>query len=148
MQHEYNTSTIRHNTSTTRPNRSSKEALAGKIGLYLALFVTELYIFLISFRSSSYSPTCNIFSTLWIPRAYKTSFQNTKQPRTYDVLLLYVKRKIAIQLPKTCYSLFSVLSATAVASKSLPLATKRKSRIKLDKLFITLKCISSSFLPA
>ena len=47
-----NTSTIRHNTSTTRPNRSAKEALAAKIGLYFALFVTELYIFLISFRNS------------------------------------------------------------------------------------------------
>ena len=44
LQHEYNTT----NTSTTRPNRSTKE----KIGLHFALFVTELYIFLISFRNS------------------------------------------------------------------------------------------------
>ena len=49
-QHEYNTSIIPHNTSTTRPNRSTKEALAAKIGLYFRLFVTELHIFLISFR--------------------------------------------------------------------------------------------------
>ena len=111
------TSTIRHNTSTTRPNTSTKEALAAKIGLYFALFVTELYIFLISFRNSYYSPTCNIVSTLWIPRAYNTSFQNTKQPRTYDVLL-YIKLKIAIQVPKTYYPLFRVLSTTAVASKN------------------------------
>ena len=54
----HNTSTIRHNTSTirntstTRPNTSTKEAFAAKIGLYFALFVTELYIFLISFRNS------------------------------------------------------------------------------------------------
>ena len=39
-----NTSTTRHNTSTTRPNRTTKEALATKIGLYFALFVTELEI--------------------------------------------------------------------------------------------------------
>ena len=113
VQHEYNTT----NTSIIRPNRSTKEALAAKIGLYFALFVTELYIFLISFRNSYYSPTCNIVSTLWIPRAYNTSFQNTKQPRTYDVLL-YIKLKIAIQVPKTYYPLFRVLSTTAVASKN------------------------------
>ena len=58
-----NTSTIRHNTSTTRPNTSTGEALAAKIGLHFALFVTELYIF-----------------------SYNTSFWNTKQPRTYDIL--------------------------------------------------------------
>ena len=61
-QHEYNTtqheitrdntSTIQHNTSTTWPNSSTTEVLAAKIGLYFALFVTELYIFLISFRNS------------------------------------------------------------------------------------------------
>ena len=109
VQHEYNAT----NTSTTRPNRSTKE----KIGLHFALFVTELYIFLISFRNSYYSPTCNIVSTLWIPRAYNTSFQNTKQPRTYDVLL-YIKLTTTIQVPKTYYSLFRVLSTTAVASKN------------------------------
>ena len=48
VQHEYNTS----NTSIIRPNRSTKEALAAKIGLYFALFATELLIFLISFRIS------------------------------------------------------------------------------------------------
>ena len=48
VQHEYNMT----NTSIIRPNRSTKEALAAKIGLYIALFVTELYIFLISFRIS------------------------------------------------------------------------------------------------
>ena len=109
VQHEYNAT----NTSTTRPNRSTKE----KIELHFALFFTELYIFLISFRNSYYSPTCNIVSTLWIPRAYNTSFQNTKQPRTYDVLL-YIKLTTTIQVPKTYYSLFRVLSTTAVASKN------------------------------
>ena len=48
VQHEYNST----NTSTTRPIRSTKKALAGKIGLHFGLFVTELYIFLISFRNS------------------------------------------------------------------------------------------------
>ena len=49
-----NTSAIRHNTNTKRPNTSTKEILAAKLGLYFALFhfVTELYIFLIFFRSS------------------------------------------------------------------------------------------------
>ena len=47
-----NTSTIRHITSTTRLNTSTKEALAAKVGLYFALFVTDLFIFLISFRNS------------------------------------------------------------------------------------------------
>ena len=54
-QHEYDTTqhnATRHNTSTTRPNTSTKKALAAKIGLYFALFVTELYIFLISFGNS------------------------------------------------------------------------------------------------
>ena len=60
--HGYNTSTTRHNTkqheyntantSKTRPSRSTKEALAANIGLHFAFFVTELYIFLISFRNS------------------------------------------------------------------------------------------------
>ena len=87
------TTRVQH--ETTRPNRSTKEALAAIIGFYFALFVTELYIFLISFRNSWYSSTCNV-APLWIPRAYNTSFQNTKQPRTYDVLL-YIKLKITIQ---------------------------------------------------
>ena len=43
-----NTSALRYNTSTTRPNTSTKEAQAAKIGLYIALFVTELYFFLVS----------------------------------------------------------------------------------------------------
>ena len=43
------TSTMRHNTSTARPNTSTKEARAAKTGLYILLFVTELYISLISF---------------------------------------------------------------------------------------------------
>ena len=56
-QHEYNTTEnettrvqhdrTRDNTSTTRPNTSTKEAQATKIGLYIVLFVTELYFFLI-----------------------------------------------------------------------------------------------------
>ena len=56
-----NTSTTQHNTrqlnttrdnaSTTRSNRSTKEARVAKLGLYFALFVTELYVFLISFRN-------------------------------------------------------------------------------------------------
>ena len=43
------TSTMRHNTSTARPNTSTKEARAAKTGLCILLFVTELYISLISF---------------------------------------------------------------------------------------------------
>ena len=112
-QHEYNTSPTRHNTSTiryststTQLNTSTKEAGAAKIGLYIALFVTELYFFLISFRNSYYSPTCNIVSTLWISKAYNTSLRNVKQPRIYNVLrkvkrLPDIKLKIAIQIPKT-----------------------------------------------
>ena len=101
-----NTSTIRYNTSTTRPNTSTKEARAAKIGLYIALFVTELYFFLISFRNSYYSPTCNIVSTLWISKAYNTSFRNVKRPRTYDALrkvkrVLDIKLKTTIRVPKT-----------------------------------------------
>ena len=38
--------------STTRPNTSAKEAQAAEVGLYFALFVAELYIFLISFGNS------------------------------------------------------------------------------------------------
>ena len=60
VQHE----TTRRNTSTTQLNTNTEEARAAKIGIYIALFVTELYFFLISFRNSYYSPTCNSFSTL------------------------------------------------------------------------------------
>ena len=63
------------------------------------------------------------------------------QPRTYAALL-YIKRKIVIQLPKTYYPLFRVLSTTAMASKNKSLATKQKSRIKLEKVIIILKCIT------
>ena len=109
VQHETtrrNTSTTRHNTSTTQLNTNTEEARAAKIGIYIALFVTELYFFLISFRNSYYSPTCNSFSTLWISKAYNTSFRNVKQPRKYNVLrkvkcLADIKLKIAIQVPKT-----------------------------------------------
>ena len=38
-------STIRYNTITTQLNTSTKEARVAKIGLYIALFVTELYFF-------------------------------------------------------------------------------------------------------
>ena len=68
-QHKHNTSIIRRNTSTTQPNTSTKKAQAAKIVLYFALFVTDLYIFWISFINSWYYPTCNTVSTLWIPRA-------------------------------------------------------------------------------
>ena len=43
--------------------------------------------------------------------------------------------------------LFRVLSTTTTASENQPLVTKRKSSIKLEKVFITLKCISNSFFP-
>ena len=102
-QREYNTSTIRHNTSTTRPNKNTKEALAAKIRLYFALFIIELYIFLISFRSSLYTPTCNIVSTLWIPRAYNTSFKNTKQSRTYNILLYFNSGTKDVLPPLSCF---------------------------------------------
>ena len=136
VQHEYtiqyntnttrhNTSTIRYNTSRTQLNTSTEEARTAKIELYIALFVTELYFFLISFRNSYYSPTCNIVSTLWISKAYNTSLRNVKQPRTYDVLrkvkrLPDIKLKIAIQVPKTYIypPLFRVLSTTTTASEN------------------------------
>ena len=44
--------TTRHNMSKTRPYPSTKEAQATKIGLYFALFVAKLQIFLVSFRNS------------------------------------------------------------------------------------------------
>ena len=50
-QHEYTTSTIRQNTRKTRPNTSTQEGRAAKIGLCFALFVAKLYIFLIFFRN-------------------------------------------------------------------------------------------------
>ena len=60
-----------------------------------------------------------------------------------------IKLKIVIQVPKTyIYPLFRVLSTTSTASENYSLATKRMSRIKLEKVFIILKCISNSFLPA
>ena len=63
--------------------------------------------------------------------------------------LLYIKRNIAIQVPKTdIYPLFRVLLRTTMASENQPLTTKMKSRIKLEKEFTILKCISNSFLPA
>ena len=46
-----NTSTLQRNTSKTRPNAGTKEARASN-GFYFAIFVTKLYIFLISFRNS------------------------------------------------------------------------------------------------
>ena len=61
------------NTSKTRLNTSTKEAWATKIGLYFALFVTKLYIFLISLRNSQCSPTRNNVSTIWIPSALSLS---------------------------------------------------------------------------
>ena len=89
----HNTSTTRHSTSTiqykmnrTQLNTSTEGARTAKIEPYIALFVTELYFFLISFRNSYYSPTCNIVSTLCASKAYNTSFRNVKQPRTYGVL--------------------------------------------------------------
>ena len=87
-----------------------------------------------------------------MPRAYNTSFRYAKQSRTYDVLgilsgLPDIKLKIVIQVPYM-YPLFRVLSTTTTASENWPLSTKRKSLIKLEKVFITSKCISNSFLPA
>ena len=55
VQHEntrHNTSSTRHNTSKARLNTSTQEARAAKIGLYFALFVAKLCIFLTSFRNS------------------------------------------------------------------------------------------------
>ena len=53
-----------------------------------------------------------------------------------------IKLKIAIQVPKKhIYIQFRVLSTTTTAS----LAIKRKSRKKLEKVLIILKCISNRF---
>ena len=58
-----------------------------------------------------------------------------------------IKFKIAIQVLKTyTYPFFRILSTTTTASENQPLTTKRKSRIKLEKVFIILNCISNSFL--
>ena len=63
--------------------------------------------------------------------------------------LLYIKFKIAVQVPKTyIYPLFRALSTITMASLNEPLANKWKSRIKIEKMFIILKCISNSFLLA
>ena len=51
-QHEYNTRQHEYNMIQHEYNTRTKEALAAKIGLYIALFVTELNFFLISFRNS------------------------------------------------------------------------------------------------
>ena len=130
VQHEK----TRHNTSTTRSNtrqheynttkhvyNTTQHEFKGSFGsknraLLRSFCHWTIYIFLISFRNSKYSPTCNIASTLWIPRAYNTSFQNSKQPRTCDVLrkvkrptVYKLKLKIAIQVAKTyIYPLFRV----------------------------------------
>ena len=45
---QYDTTRVKHD--STRVQR--KEAWTANIGLYFALFVTKLYIFLISFRNS------------------------------------------------------------------------------------------------
>ena len=55
---------MRHNTSKTQPNASTKEARAEKIELYFALFATKLYFFLISFRNSWCSLTCKDLASL------------------------------------------------------------------------------------
>ena len=75
-----NRNTIWHNTSKTRLNISPKEGRTAKIGLYFALFVTKLYIFLISFGNSWCSHTCNIISTIWIPRALRPSKMREELP--------------------------------------------------------------------
>ena len=100
----HNTSTIGYNTSRTQLNTNTEEAWTAKIELYIALFVTELYFFLISLRNSYNSPTCNIVSTLWTSKAYNTSFRNVKQPghmASCVKRLSDIKLKIAIQVPKT-----------------------------------------------
>ena len=127
-QQEYNT-TQDDNTSIRRPNTSTKEAWAAKIGLYFTFFVTELYISLISFRNGWYSP--NIASNLWIPRPICTSFRDTtKQTRTYDVL-----RKDCNSDNKDAYLPHSSL---AFYQLRLRLLTLPKSRLNLGKFFYLL----------
>ena len=71
-----------------------------------------------------------------------------KQEYTTSCTKLSTYQKIAIQVPNTfTYPLFRVLSTITAASENKYLATKRKSRIKLEKVVIILKYISNSFLP-
>ena len=126
---------------------STREVRVAKIGLYFALFVTEIYIFLISSKNSQYSPRCNIVSTLWIPMAYNTSFQNAKVPRTYYVLRK-VKRYTGYKTwdcnsgTKDLYIFsLSCLINNHYGFWKLSFGHRAKSRIKFEK---SLKCISNS----
>ena len=149
-QHEYN-STMRCNTSKTKLSTSTKEARTAKIGLYITLFVTELYLFLIFFGNSYYSPICNIFSTLWMSKVYNTSLRNVKQSKTYDVLrkvqrLADAKLKIAIQVPKTyIYPPLSCFINNLYSFWKLIFGHQVRKSIKLEKVVIILKRISNSF---
>ena len=101
-----NTSTIQRNMNTTRPNTSTKEALAGKLGPYFALFVTEICIFLL------FSKIVNIvlhvilfqpfeYQGLMIPPSEILSNQGHMTSCAKFRGLLYRKLKIAILVPKT-----------------------------------------------
>ena len=92
------------------------EALASKLGLYFALFVTELYIFLISFRIVNIV----LHVILFQPVEYQeliilpSEILSNQAHMTFCAKLsdlLYIKLKIAIQVAKTyIYSLVRVLS--------------------------------------
>ena len=114
-----NTGTIQHNTSVTRPNTSTKEALAAKIGLYFALIVAELQLKIVKivlnvilFLSFEYQRLIILPSEILSNQAHMTSCAKLSS-------LLYIKLKIAIQVPKTyIYPLFRVLSTTTMASEN------------------------------
>ena len=97
-----NTSKIQHNTSTTWPNLSTKEAREAKLGLYFALFVTEIYIFLVSCRNSYYNPTCNILLNLWVPRALINVLPKCYYPRP-NVRLQLMYQNVYIT-PLLCFN--------------------------------------------
>ena len=149
-----NTNTMRHNTNTARPNTSTKESRAAKIGLHIVFFVTELYIFLAFLEIFNIVLHVILFQPFEY-RGLKTrpsemlSNQGHMAPCAKLSSLPDIKLRIAIQVPKMYRKpLFRVLSTTSTAPENKYLATKWKSRIKLEKVVMVLKYISNSFLPA
>ena len=104
--------------STTRPNTSTKEAREEKIGLYLALFVTELYIFLIFLEIVNIVPL-NTKDVYIPPSEMLLRTQGRITSCTKLSGLSDIKVKIEIQVSKTyIYPLFRVLSTTTAASEN------------------------------
>ena len=84
----------RHNTSVTRPNTCTIETLAAKIGLYFALFFTEIVLHVVLFQPFEYQRFIILPSEILNNQGHITSSVKLSG-------LLYIKHKIAIQVPKT-----------------------------------------------